>query len=60
MEGTKECKRRGDEVEEVLNTVGIKYRQAMARGRRELGKVFLEGKSHNGLHRLGRKRRMIV
>jgi len=64
MEGTRKrvrpCQRKGDEGEEVLNIVGIKYRQAIARDRREMGKVFLEGKAHNGLQRLRRKRRRMI
>ena len=58
LEGTKQrgrpSKRRGDEVKEVLNIMGIKNMQAMARDRRELGKILLEGKVQNGLEGLRR------
>jgi len=47
-------------VEEVLNVMGIKYRPAMTRDRREFGKVFLEGEVHNGLQLLGRRRGRMI
>jgi hypothetical protein len=53
-------KRRGDEVEEVLNIIGTKNRQAMTRDRRELGKISLEGKAHNGLQLLRRKKEELL
>jgi hypothetical protein len=38
-----------DEVEEDLNKMGLKNRQAMAGDRREWRKTVLEAKVHNGL-----------
>jgi hypothetical protein len=53
MEGTrkrgKPCKRWTEEVEDGLNVMGVKYRRAMARDRRELGRIVLEGKVQNVL-----------
>ena len=53
MEGTRRRgrsrKRWRDEVEEDLNTMGIKNRQAVARDRREWSKIVLEGEVHNEL-----------
>jgi hypothetical protein len=42
-------KRWTDEAEERLYIVGIRNWQAMARDRRELRKILLEGKVQNGL-----------
>jgi hypothetical protein len=53
-------KRRRDEVKVVLNIMGTKNRHTMARDRRELGKILLEGKFRKRLHRLRRKRGRII
>ena len=53
IEGTRERgrprERWPEEVEDGLNVMGVKHRRAMARDRRELGKIVLEGKVQNGL-----------
>jgi hypothetical protein len=60
MEGTRKkgrpCKRWQDKVEEDLNVLGIKDRQAMARDRWEWRKVVLEAKVRCGAERLRRRR----
>ena len=45
----RECNRKRDGVEEDLNIMGIKNRQAMARAPHEWKKIVLEVKVHNGL-----------
>jgi hypothetical protein len=50
-------KRWRDEVEEGLNIMGIKNREAMATGHLEWWKIVLEAKVHNGVERLKRIRR---
>jgi hypothetical protein len=44
------CKRWTDKVEEGLHIMGIKNTEAMVRDSRELRKVFLKAKVHNGLY----------
>jgi hypothetical protein len=61
MEGTRKrgrsCKRWRDDVEEDLNIMGLKNRQAMVIDRQEWRKIVLEAKVHNGLYCLRRRRK---
>jgi hypothetical protein len=47
--GGRSRKRWRDEIEDNLNIMGIKNRQALVRGRREWRKIVWETTVHNGL-----------